>query len=256
MSERGTLSQCLVEFDAEARARARRLRSQALALSLMLEALLLAAMLIWPLITPGILPRHYIVDPIPPIGGGGKAGTNHPAKPMHPSRPETRPLQVCIVCAPPVIPAHPDISGDAQPPDISDGDSVGGSGEAGPGLGSPGIPGNTGTGNPLDLMKTHEPPPPARPVAVSEGVMEASLIHRVQPDYPAVGRAAGISGRVELRAIIGTDGTVQRIEVVSGHPLLAQAAVSAVRQWRYRPTLLNGRPVEVDTHITVDFRLR
>jgi periplasmic protein TonB len=86
--------------------------------------------------------------------------------------------------------------------------------------------------------------------------MEASLILRVQPEYPPIARAAHISGRVELRAIIGTDGIVRHIEVVSGNGLFVQAAIVAVRQWRYRPTLLSGQPVEVDTIITVDFKLQ
>ena len=91
---------------------------------------------------------------------------------------------------------------------------------------------------------------------MSQGVMEASLIHSVQPDFPSIARAARISGRVELRASIGTDGVVRQMEVLSGNPLLVQAAVAAVRQWRYRPTLLSGEPVEVDTIITVEYRLQ
>jgi protein TonB len=119
-----------------------------------------------------------------------------------------------------------------------------------------GIPGSTGSGSPLDVLRRHEEPRPAGPVKISQGVMEASLIHRVQPDYPPIARAARISGRVELRAIIGTDGSVRQIEVLSGNALFVQAALAAVRQWRYLPTLLSGEPVEVETFITVDFRLQ
>lgn len=85
--------------------------------------------------------------------------------------------------------------------------------------------------------------------------MAASLVHRVEPAYSAVARAARIQGAVRLHAIIGTDGAVQQIEVISGSGILAQAAINAVRQWRYRPTLLNGQPVKVDTEITVNFSL-
>lgn len=135
VSEMGTFSQCLVDSDAEARGRARSLRRKAVALSLLLEALLLGAMLIWPLITPGVLPRQYVVDPIPPIGGSGKAGKSHSAKPLHPPPPRVwRPL-ACRFCAPPVIPAHPDTSGDTLPPDISSGDTNGGDGGPGRGTG-------------------------------------------------------------------------------------------------------------------------
>jgi protein TonB len=123
-------------------------------------------------------------------------------------------------------------------------------------MGGSGIPGSNGQGNPLDIMRPRKPPPPAGPVKMSQGVMEASLIHRVEPEYPGAVRAARISGRVELRAIIGTDGTVHHIEVVSGNPLLVQAAITAVRQWRYRPTLLNGEPVEIETTITIIFHFQ
>lgn len=85
--------------------------------------------------------------------------------------------------------------------------------------------------------------------------MEAELIRRVQPVYPAVARAARISGTVELRAIIATDGSVKQLEILSGNMILAQAAVAAVREWRYRPTRLDGVDVEVETLITVNFVL-
>jgi len=81
------------------------------------------------------------------------------------------------------------------------------------------------------------------------------IINRVQPMYPPLARQTRISGTVRLHAIIGKDGSVQQLEVISGHPLLVQSALDAVRQWRYRPTLLNGEPVEVDTTIDVIFSL-
>jgi periplasmic protein TonB len=256
MSELGTLSQCLVDFDAEARRRAQELRRKAVALSLVLEALLLAAMLIWPLITPGVLPRQYAVIPVPPYSGWGKTGRNHPSKPLHPIPPRVWQPRPCLYCVHPSIPMHPDTSGDAFPPDISSDNRSGGSGDSGAGEGGPGIPDSFGRGNLLDILKPHETSRPAGPVLKSQGVMEASLIHWVQPEYPPIARAARVSGRVELRAIIGTDGAARHIEVVSGNPLLVQAAVAAVRQWRYRPTLLSGQPVEVDTFITVEFHLQ
>ena len=77
------------------------------------------------------------------------------------------------------------------------------------------------------------------------------LTHRVEPVYPPVARQLQRKGRVELRAIISTDGSIQSLEVTSGDPLLIQSALTAVRAWRYRPTILNGKPVEVDSHITV-----
>lgn len=90
---------------------------------------------------------------------------------------------------------------------------------------------------------------------VSEGVMAGALIRRVDPAYPEIARAMHLAGEVRLRAIIATDGSVEHLEILSGSSILARAAVQAVRQWRYRPTLLNGMPVEVETFITVNFVL-
>ena len=103
------------------------------------------------------------------------------------------------------------------------------------------------------------PPPPkpklTGPLRVGGNVQAARIINRVQPSYPPLARQTRISGTVRLHAIIGKDGTIQQLEVMNGHPLLQQAALDAVRQWRYQPTLLNGEPVEVDTTIDVIFSL-
>jgi protein TonB len=103
------------------------------------------------------------------------------------------------------------------------------------------------------------PPPPrprqTGPLRVGGNVQAARIINRVQPMYPPLARQTRISGTVRLHAIIGKDGTIQQLEVISGHPLLQQAALDAVRQWRYQPTLLNTEPVEVDTTIDVIFSL-
>jgi TonB family protein len=93
-------------------------------------------------------------------------------------------------------------------------------------------------------------------VAIGGNVMKAKLINKVDPVYPDEARDKKIEGTVVLHVILGTDGSVVRIAVTSGHPLLAPAATDAVRQWRYQPTLLNGEPVEVDTQINVIFALR
>jgi protein TonB len=102
-------------------------------------------------------------------------------------------------------------------------------------------------------------PPPPKPVQsrikVGGNVTAAKIINRTAPNYPPLARQTRISGTVRLHAIIAKDGTVQQLEVLSGHPLLVQAALDAVRQWRYQPTLLNGEPVEVDTTVDVIFSL-
>jgi protein TonB len=90
---------------------------------------------------------------------------------------------------------------------------------------------------------------------MSEGVMAAALIYKVQPAYPTIARLNHVSGTVRLRAIITTDGRIRELEVISGSPYLQGAAVAAVREWRYRPTLLSGVPSEVETLITVNFIL-
>jgi periplasmic protein TonB len=94
-----------------------------------------------------------------------------------------------------------------------------------------------------------------RAVRVSSGVAEGLLIRQVRPQYPAPARAARIQGAVMLQATIGKDGAIQDLRLLSGHPLLAQAAIEAVRQWRYRPYRLNDEAVEVDTTIRVNFTL-
>lgn len=81
------------------------------------------------------------------------------------------------------------------------------------------------------------------------------LITRVEPIYPPLARQIHREGRVELRALISTEGAIESLEVISGDPFFIQSAISAVREWRYRPTILNGRPIEVDTRITVIYTL-
>jgi|HubBroStandDraft_6_1064221.scaffolds.fasta_scaffold36890_2 protein TonB len=129
--------------------------------------------------------------------------------------------------------------------------------------GGPGVPGGNGDRNakyavldaigqvPNSLMPLT---PSARPPRVSH-MMEGNLIRRVQPEYPALAKQARIQGAVVLRAVIDRDGMIQDLQVITGHPLLVQAAINAVRQWRYRPFYLNDQPVEVETQVTVNFTL-
>jgi protein TonB len=86
-------------------------------------------------------------------------------------------------------------------------------------------------------------------------MMEGNLIYKVQPIYPSLARSARIQGSVLLRAIISRNGTIENLNVISGHPMLVGAAIDAVRQWRYRPYILNDEPVEVETQVTVNFSL-
>ncbi len=116
-----------------------------------------------------------------------------------------------------------------------------------------------------DLAPAASPvaPPPTRSnsssittrIKLGGQVQAAKLISQAQPIYPALARQARIQGTVVLHAIIGKDGRVKELQVISGHPLLVQAALDAVKQWGYQPTLLNDQPVEVDTTISVIFVL-
>jgi protein TonB len=122
-----------------------------------------------------------------------------------------------------------------------------------------GIPGGAlgevlrSTGNAPALAKTHSPAPMR--IRVPAQVAEANLVHDVAPQYPPEAGRERIEGTVVLMAAIAKDGTVRDVRVESGLPLLAQAAIDAVKQWRYKPYLLNGEPVEVDCHITINFTL-
>jgi periplasmic protein TonB len=131
--------------------------------------------------------------------------------------------------------------------------------------GAPGVPGSTGSaglrnsvldglGAGTNALPILSPPPVVHQVRISH-MMEGNLIHRVQPVYPPLARQARIQGTVVLRAIISRDGRIENLQVVSGHPMLAPAAIEAVRQWRYQPYILNDQPVEVETQITVNFSL-
>jgi protein TonB len=96
--------------------------------------------------------------------------------------------------------------------------------------------------------------PPAQRTRLSPTVAQGGLIFKHDPEYPAVARLARVQGSVVLHAIIGKDGTVQQLQVVSGNPLLAGPALNAVRDWRYRPYLVDGQAVEVETTVTVNFK--
>jgi len=92
-------------------------------------------------------------------------------------------------------------------------------------------------------------------IRVSSGVSQGLLIRKVQPAYPPLARQARIQGVVILQAQISKEGNIENLQLISGHPMLAPAAIEAVKQWKYRPYLLNGEPVEVETQVQVNFTL-
>jgi protein TonB len=245
MSDLGNLAQCMMDSDAAANGRPRRLRGKALAASLFLEAVVVAGVLLWPLVTLGVLTPQLMLTPVPPYRGDRISRPEAPRKNQRLATIErtiVRPL-----LQPPSIPSHVTDGPDPQPPGDPYGTLIERSGP------STGIQGGSDTG---PIVEIALPTPASKPRKVSLGVMDASLIHRVQPDYPRIATLTRLSGSVLLRAVIGTDGEVHELEVLNGNPILAAAALAAVRQWRYRPTLLDGQAVEVETQITVNFVLQ
>jgi len=97
--------------------------------------------------------------------------------------------------------------------------------------------------------------PPVTRIRVSPDVAAAQLVHRVAPSYQYLEPGTKLKGTVRLHAIIAEDGSVEQLQVISGHPLVVNAVMDAVKQWKYRPTLLNGEPVQVDTMIDVDYKI-
>ena len=96
---------------------------------------------------------------------------------------------------------------------------------------------------------------PVKRIRVSQGVTQGLLVHKVEPQYPKIALAARITGVVQLHAIVSKDGNIKELQALSGPPLLIPSAIDAVKQWRYRPYLLNGEAVEVETSVTVTFQL-
>lgn len=127
-------------------------------------------------------------------------------------------------------------------------------GQRATGLAAAAIDGSASSAPPQSAINAPPRPQPSR-VRVSQGVMQGMVVAKVQPSYPPDAKTARIQGSVILAVIIGKDGSVQGERLVSGHPSLAPAAMDAVKQWKYRPYVLNGTPVEVDTQITVNFTL-
>ena len=179
--------------------------------------------------------------PAPPPAPEPQARAAAPAPPP-PSRFEVK-LQ-----APREIPEDVAVVSDIESASHIPGPNLGGMMGGVPGGMPGGVLGLTGHGSMGILL-------PA-PIRVGGNVQAARITHRVMPVYPEQASEDRIAGTVQLEAIITRDGAVRQLRVVEGHPLLAEAAVEAVRQWQYRPTLLNGVPVEVLTFIAVTFQPR
>jgi protein TonB len=140
---------------------------------------------------------------------------------------------------------------EAPPPAMASSGVVGGVPGGIPGGQMGGVIGGIISSTPVAVPKVATP----QRVRVSQGVSAGLLVRKVNPNYPPLARQARIQGQVVLRAVISKDGSIENLSLVSGHPMLAPAAIDAVKQWRYKPYLLNGEPVEVDTEVLVNFTL-
>ena len=241
------LGGCLVDSDSEFEKRARRIRYRAVVASIVLQVLIVAALVLFPLFSKGESIGGYTYTPVPPYRHGRRVSDHHQQESPRVGHRRT----ICISCfraVQPIVTSSGLVPASEPTDDI--GDAPPGSPE-GPNI--PGLPDNS--------TERREPlPPPSefakpRTVQVSSKVQEARLVRRIEPVYPYLAKVTHREGRVDLRALIATDGRIGSLEVLSGDPLLIQSALSAVSEWRYRPTLLNGEPVEVETYITVIYTL-
>ncbi len=140
---------------------------------------------------------------------------------------------------------------EAPPPVMASAGVVGGVPGGVPGGSMGGVIGSVLSSTPMAVPKIAAP----QRVRVSSGVVQGLLVRQVKPNYPPLARQARIQGVVILQAQISKEGNIENLTLISGHPMLAPAAIEAVKQWKYRPYLLNGEPCEVDTQVQVNFSL-
>jgi periplasmic protein TonB len=226
-------------------------RGRTTAVAIVLEILAIIVMVLIPLIFTEALPKQqlmtFLVAPPPP-----------PPPPPPAAAPVkiVRQIQTDIVNGelrtPTKIPQKIQmIKEDEAPPVMATGGVVGGVPGGIPGGQMGGVIGGIISSTPVAVPKVATP----QRVRVSQGVSQGLLVHKVSPTYPPLAKQARIQGQVVLHAVISKDGSIINLTLVSGHPMLAPAAIEAVKQWRYKPYLLNGEPVEVDTEVLVNFTL-
>jgi len=222
-------------------------------LSFILQVLLVGVLILIPLIYTEALPKQqlmtFLVAPPPP--------------PPPPPPPAAVPIKVVKqiqsdlqngqLRTPTKIPEKVQMikEEEAPPPVMASGGVVGGVPGGIPGGQMGGVIGGIISSTPVAVPKVATP----QRVRVSQGVSSVLLIKKVQPAYPPLARQARIQGQVLLQAQISKDGSIENLSLISGHPMLAPAAIEAVKQWRYKPYMLNGEPVAVDTQVVVNFTL-
>ncbi len=224
-------------------------RSWTTATSFGLQAIIIASVIVLSLLKSVVMPSVQVVstpifagkvEPMPlgghPHSGGSSGATQNSATVIRIMRPSSLPIGI-----PP---------GSDEPAPEPSGSGIGSFGPSG---GSNELPFALGGSRPLPAAPV-VPPPPVREFRTST-MLEGNLMRKVQPVYPPLARSARIQGPVVLEAVISKAGTIENLRLISGHPMLVPAAIEAVRQWRYRPYVLNNELIEVETQITVNFIL-
>jgi protein TonB len=215
-----------------------------------MQALAVASLLLLPLIyTSGLPPLQWaerVIAPAPPPAAPPpQVVTQRARAPLSNVAADDR------LVAPPTIPSHIAQFTETVPPPPPDLGAAGVAGSTGGRAAANGVWNSWGTA----INLASPPPVPVLRTPRVSRMMEGNLIYRVQPPYPALARLAGVQGTVVLHAVISKEGKIKDLQVVSGPALLVRAAKDAVNQWRYRPYILNGEPIEVDPQVTVSFVL-
>ena len=239
----------------------RKRRTWSTILSFVLQLFLIGLLLLLPLWFTDVLPKQqllvFLEAPPPPPP---------PPPPAASTPPTPKVVKVTSNIAngrlrtPSKIPAKIQMieEEDAPPPVVTTGGVVGGVPGGIPGGQLGGVIGGiiSSSSSVAATSTLSKPVPTVQRVRISPGVIKGLLSYRVEPTYPPLAQQARIQGVVVLTALIDKGGNIQHLQIVSGHPLLAPAAIEAVKQWRYKPFLLNGQAVEVETTVTVNFHLR
>jgi len=217
-----------------------------------LQAAVLGGLLTTSLMTTVALPESRVLQP--PISWGAPPPPLRNIPREHTTHLIQSNLSDNILIAPPSIPHQIRMIDEIEPPPQV------------PYNTTQGVDGGTGNGSRQgvwgaineSLSHVAAPPAPAvasKPAFRNSSMLQGSLVRRIDPVYPPLARSARIQGQVVLAAIISKAGTIQHLQVLSGHPMLVNAALDAVSQWLYRPYVLNGEVIEVETQITVNFKL-
>lgn len=245
----GSLNSCLIEGDPLQQRRARAVRRRAIFFSIVFQTITVAALLVFPMLGKGERLSTKIFVPVPPYRlGSTKPVGDNVARPHHP-----HPTNPFFYSNRPITFGRPSSHEGNPTGPISD--EIPGIGDQPPGVRDGVLNGLEPTTRPPVRPTNEHPVVEQHRRLVITHLDPARITHRVEPFYPSLGIQLRRETRVELRAIISTDGSIQSLQAVSGDPLFYQSALDAVRQWHYTPTLLNDQPVEVDTLITVIYSL-